>query len=76
MPRYYLDLYNGDGLTVDDDGQVFETRERLRREVIRILPDIVRDEIIENDHTSPSRYATKRRTKYSRRRLSSRQVGE
>ncbi|UVK43254.1 hypothetical protein BPNPMPFG_005030 [Mesorhizobium sp. AR07] len=52
MPRYYLDLYNGDGLTVDDDGQVFETRERLRREAIRILPDIVRDEMIENDRTA------------------------
>jgi len=52
MPRYYLDLYNGDGLTVDDDGQVFETRERMRREAISILPDIVRDEIIENGHTA------------------------
>ncbi|OBQ59404.1 DUF6894 family protein [Mesorhizobium erdmanii] len=52
MPRYYLDLYNGDGLTVDNEGQVFETPERMRREAIRILPDIVRDEIIENDHTA------------------------
>lgn len=52
MPRYYLDLYNGDGLTVDEEGQVFETRERLRREAIRILPDIVRDEMLEGDRTA------------------------
>ncbi|MFD1982408.1 DUF6894 family protein [Mesorhizobium newzealandense] len=52
MPRYYLDLYNGDGLTVDREGQVFDTRERLRREAIRILPDIVRDEILEADRTA------------------------
>jgi len=52
MPRYYLDLYNGDGLTVDDEGQVFETRERLRCEAIRILPDIIRDEMLEGDRTA------------------------
>ncbi len=52
MPRYFLDLYNGDGLTVDREGQVFDTRERLRREAIRILPDIVRDEILEGDRTA------------------------
>ncbi|MGX5826640.1 DUF6894 family protein [Mesorhizobium sp. 43Arga] len=52
MPRYYFDLYNGDGLTVDDDGQVFETRERLRSEAMRILPDIVRDEMLQGDHTA------------------------
>ncbi|TPM25576.1 hypothetical protein [Mesorhizobium sp. B2-3-4] len=52
MPRYFLDLYNGDGLTVDDHGQVFETRDRLRREAILILPDIVRDEMIENERTA------------------------
>ncbi|MBZ9741437.1 MULTISPECIES: DUF6894 family protein [unclassified Mesorhizobium] len=52
MPRYFLDLYNGDGLTVDDHGQVFDSRERLRREAILILPDIIRDEMIENDRTT------------------------
>ncbi|MBZ9695215.1 hypothetical protein LB524_17745 [Mesorhizobium sp. ESP6-5] len=52
MPRYFLDLYNGDGLTVDDHGQVFDSRERLRREAILILPDIIRDEMIENDRTA------------------------
>ncbi|MGY2991805.1 DUF6894 family protein [Mesorhizobium sp. URHB0026] len=52
MPRYFLDLYNGDGLTVDDHGQVFDSRERMRREAILILPDIIRDEMIENDRTA------------------------
>ena len=61
MPRYYLDLYNGDGLTVDDDGQVFETRERLRREAIRILPDIVRDEMIESDRHRDHGQGTRRK---------------
>jgi hypothetical protein len=45
MPRYYFDLINGDGLTPDDDGQVFETREEVRDEAVRILPDIARDEM-------------------------------
>lgn len=44
MPRYYLDLYNSDGLTMDGDGQVFETRERMRREAIRIPPRPRRDD--------------------------------
>ena len=49
MPRYYLDLYHGDGLTVDEEGQVFETRARLRREAMRILPDVLRDEMFDGD---------------------------
>lgn len=51
MPRYYLDLYHRDGLTADEEGQVFETRARLRREAIRILPDVLRDEMFEGDRT-------------------------
>ncbi len=49
MPRYYLDLYHGDGLTVDEEGQVFETRAGLRREAMRILPDVLRDEMFDGD---------------------------
>ncbi|MBN9218118.1 MAG: hypothetical protein J0I79_09205 [Mesorhizobium sp.] len=52
MPRYYLDLYSSDGLTVDEEGQVFESRDRLRREAVRILPDIIRDEMLEDDRTA------------------------
>jgi hypothetical protein len=52
MPRYYLDIYNADGLTEDEEGQVFETPLRLRQAAIRILPDIVRDEILDVDETS------------------------
>lgn len=52
MPRYYLDLYSSDGITVDEEGQVFESRDRLRREAVRILPDIIRDEMLEDDRTA------------------------
>lgn len=49
MPRYFMDLHSRDGLTVDEEGQLFDTPERLRREAIRILPDIIRDEMLDGD---------------------------
>ncbi|SDA71859.1 DUF6894 family protein [Mesorhizobium qingshengii] len=44
-----MDLYSCDGLTVDEEGQLFDTPERLRREAVRILPDIIRDEMLDGD---------------------------
>ena len=52
MPRYFMDLYSCDGLTVDEEGQLFDTPERLRREAVRILPDIIRDEMLDGDGAS------------------------
>lgn len=49
MPRYFMDLHSCDGLTVDEEGQLFDTPERLRREAVRILPDIIRDEMLDGD---------------------------
>lgn len=49
MPRYYFDLYNGDDLVADEEGQVMETRERVRDEAVRILPEIARDEMPDGD---------------------------
>ncbi|KAA3447288.1 hypothetical protein C7I87_27240 [Mesorhizobium sp. SARCC-RB16n] len=49
MKRYYFDLYNGDGLVSDDDGQPFESQEQARAEAIRILQDVARDEMPDRD---------------------------
>ncbi|RWE42724.1 MAG: hypothetical protein EOS78_04915 [Mesorhizobium sp.] len=49
MKRYHFDLYNGDGLVPDDDGQPFESREQARAEAIRILQDVARDEMPDRD---------------------------
>ncbi|AEH87466.1 hypothetical protein LB577_14445 [Mesorhizobium sp. B283B1A] len=49
MKRYYFDLYNGDGLVSDENGQLFESPEQARAEAIRILHDIARDEMPDRD---------------------------
>ena len=46
MERYYFDLYNSDHCQVDDQGQLFATRERAGLEALRILQDIARDEAL------------------------------
>jgi hypothetical protein len=44
MERYYFDLYNSEHCQVDDQGQLFVSRERARLEALRILQDIATDE--------------------------------
>jgi len=44
MERYYFDLYNAEHGQVDDEGQLFASRERARLEALRILQDIATDE--------------------------------
>lgn len=49
MSRYFFDLYNGNGLTLDDEGIEMSSRETISREVARILVDVARDELATDD---------------------------
>ncbi len=45
MTRYFFDLQNGDGQTLDEQGMELASREAVMQEVTRILVDIARDEL-------------------------------
>jgi len=45
MSRYFFDLHNGDGPTIDHEGVDLSSREAVTREVTRILVDLARDEM-------------------------------
>jgi hypothetical protein len=45
MSRYFFDLHNGDGPTLDEEGQEMTSRASVAMEVARILGDIARDEM-------------------------------
>ncbi|MGH6860208.1 MAG: DUF6894 family protein [Phyllobacterium sp.] len=47
MSRYYFDLDNGDGQTVDQEGLELPSLERASKEASRIVGDLARDEIAE-----------------------------
>jgi hypothetical protein len=47
MQRFYFDVHNSEGIETDTEGQLFPSRERARIEAIRILHDIVHDEMID-----------------------------
>ena len=49
MPRYFLDLHNGDGPLQDNHGLELETRESVTKEMTRILSDVARDEMPTQD---------------------------
>lgn len=50
MARYYFDLFNGEGPIPDEHGQEIATREDISREVSRILADIAREELPEDNN--------------------------
>ncbi len=45
MHRYFFDVYNTDSHVLDDDGQLLESRERARKEALRILHDVAYEEL-------------------------------
>jgi hypothetical protein len=45
MPRYFFDLYDGDGLFADNNGTVFENDELAHREAAQTLTEITRDNL-------------------------------
>lgn len=49
MSRYFFDLHNGDGPTVDSEGMELPDRMSMRKQVARILADVARDELPTED---------------------------
>ncbi|WP_457584490.1 DUF6894 family protein [Ensifer canadensis] len=47
MTRYFFDLNNGDGQTLDEQGLELGSRDAVMQEVTRILVDVARDELPE-----------------------------
>lgn len=47
MPRYFFDVHNG-STTRDDEGTECADLAAMRQEVLRLLPDIARDEVPED----------------------------
>ncbi|MGF6178652.1 hypothetical protein ABIE33_006972 [Ensifer sp. 4252] len=45
MTRYFFDLRNGDGQTLDEQGLELPSRDAVMQEVTRILVDVARDEL-------------------------------
>lgn len=49
MSRYFFDLQNGDEATRDDQGVELHSRASVQKEIARILLDVARDEIPEQE---------------------------
>lgn len=45
MNRYFFDLYNSEGHALDEQGQLFGSRERAKTEALRILHDVAHEEM-------------------------------
>ncbi len=57
MDRYYFDLRDDNGITVDDEGMELSGLERVREEAARSLADMARDAIISEDGKTPGELA-------------------
>ena len=49
MPKYFLDLYDGNQFTRDPHGLDIEDHETARQEAIGVLPDMARDVLPDGD---------------------------
>jgi hypothetical protein len=45
MDRFFFDVYNAEGHTLDEEGLLLHSRDRAKDEALRILHDIARDEL-------------------------------
>ncbi|MEQ1956254.1 DUF6894 family protein [Mesorhizobium yinganensis] len=45
MPRYYFDVFDGDGITRDEVGIESATQDAAADEAVAAIPDIVHDEL-------------------------------
>lgn len=50
MERFYFDLYNTVHTQMDSEGQLFSSPENARKEALRILQDVARDEMPNSDN--------------------------
>ncbi len=49
MNRYFFDVYNNEGAVLDQEGQLFVSPDHARAEAMRILRDIARDEMTDQE---------------------------
>ncbi|PBB65294.1 hypothetical protein CK228_28990 [Mesorhizobium sp. WSM4312] len=49
MDRYFFDVYNSEGPVLDENGQLFASKESARDEALRVLQDVARDEMPDRD---------------------------
>jgi hypothetical protein len=49
MNRYFFDVYNSEGQVLDEEGQLFASKESAKNEALRILQDVARDELPDRD---------------------------
>lgn len=54
MHRFFIDLTNGHGTMVDEEGQIFASPFDASREALRVLAEIALDEQVESDQLSLS----------------------
>ena len=52
MPRYYFDIRDEDGLTIDEEGLELRDTQAVQEEAARSLADMARDEV--RSGTAPS----------------------
>ncbi|PBC02588.1 hypothetical protein [Mesorhizobium sp. WSM3860] len=50
MERFYFDLHNTEHTQMDSEGQLFSSPENARKEALRILRDVARDEMPNGDN--------------------------
>ena len=49
MDRYFFDIYNSEGQVLDEEGQLFASKESAKDEDLRVLQDVARDEMPDRD---------------------------
>lgn len=49
MDRYFFDIYNSEGQALDEEGQLFASKESAKDEALRVLQDVARDEMPDRD---------------------------
>ena len=54
MDRYFFDIYNSEGQVLDEEGQLFASKESAKDEALRVLQDVARDEMPHRDLFTPT----------------------
>ena len=54
MPQFFCDTYDGDHVTIDENGLQLQDVEAAKDEAKKTLPDIVRDEMPDGDRRTLS----------------------
>lgn len=49
MPRYFFDLYKGEAFTLDEEGQNVLSQATLKKESLKLLSDLFRDEVPDDE---------------------------